>query len=285
MKIIAQTISFLLVITITGCSRSHSSSSGVAATNLSVRVWTSFPPTNTYRHLEHLKNLTRQANVIAATNSAIFSQAQTHGQLMQNSPLRGLLNIPTNEPAQITWSQSADNRWIRIYSPNSGQRFGLIELNLHTGKIGTAYDVEALYTISKMENNLRQVVGTREEALRLFRGGTSKSPSWEQQQAAKIISDALFLPKNLKTNIEMSAPGGTNLGQGYLNVVVAVNGHPEWVAKVFYGIDSGWNSVFAQFGLAHYHYKFSGLSLTPAWTNVNTQGFMLDANGIPYPKN
>jgi hypothetical protein len=136
-----------------------------------------------------------------------------------------------------------------------------------------------------VERRLRQVVGTREEALRLFRGGLPKSPSPEQQKAVKEIIDALFLRSDAEIDINMSAPKGTNMGQGYLTVVIGANGRPEFVARVFYGIEGGWSELFAQFGLARHHYKFSGLSLMSDWENLNAQGFLLDTNGIPYPKN
>jgi hypothetical protein len=75
------------------------------------------------------------------------------------------------------------------------------------------------------------------------------------------------------------------MGQGYLSIVAVSDGRPECVARVFYGIDGGFSELFAQFGLSPHHYRFGGLSLLPAWTNLNTHGFLLDSKGIPYPKN
>ena len=280
MKIVAQTILLFFTIVLVGCNRSSDSSS----TKLSVVVWSSFPPTNSYHHLEHLTNLIERANALLATNpSAILGQ--NHGLLGENPALRSLLGIPQDEAAYISWSATIDHRFIVIRSPNSGQRFGRIQMAINSGRIDSCQDVEALYSISEMEHKLRQVVGTREEALRLFRGGLPKSPSVEQQQAVKIISDALFLPPDAEIDVSMSAPGGTNMGQGYLTIVAVADGRPEYVARVFYGIDGGFRELFAQFGLVRNHYKFGGLALMPAWTNLNTQNFLLDSKGIPYPKN
>ncbi len=280
MKIVVQTIVLLLTIVLVGCNRDNDSS----LTKLSVAVWSSVPPTNSYHHLEHLTNLIERANALLATNpSAILGQY--HGLLGGNPDLRSLLGIPQDEAVYIAWPATIDHRFITIRSPKSGQRFGRIQMAINTGRVDSCYDVEALYSISEMEHKLRQVVDTREEALRLFRGGLTKPPSLEQQQAVKVIIDALFLPPDAEIDINMSAPGGTNMGQGYLTVVIGANGRPEYVARIFYGIDGGWSELFAQFGLARHHYRFSALSLMSAWTNLNTQGFLLDANGIPYPKN
>jgi len=177
-------ISFSFLPFITGCNNSNSISSQNVGTNLSVIVWSSFPPkTNSYRHLEHLTNLLQQVSALVATNQELFSQSQSRGQLTDNSPLRKLLGIPADEPAQIRWVQSMDDRWITIRSSKSDQRFGWIKMNLHTGAIEAAYDVESLFTISEIEHRLRQTVGTREEALRLFGGRQSETLSPEQQQA------------------------------------------------------------------------------------------------------
>ncbi|HXR05500.1 MAG TPA: hypothetical protein VN836_12410 [Verrucomicrobiae bacterium] len=292
MKIIAQAILLLLVITSVGCDRSNTSSSGAVVTNLSVLVWPSFPSsTNSYRHLEHLTNLLRQANMLITINQGIFSQSQAHGQLTQDSPLRKLLNIPTNEPAKIDWMQSMDYRWIRIYSSNTAQRFGWIKLNLHTGAVEAAYDVEALFTVSEIEHRLRQIVGTREEALRLFGRRQSETSSPEQQQATKAVAEALLLPPDTKLYIEMSAPGGSNGGQGYLRIyTLQSNNQPAQIASVFYGIyyTSGniLTQILSELGLVHrtHSYRFGGPTLGAAWANLNTQGFALDTNGYPYPQ-
>ncbi len=279
-------ISFLLFVN--GCNNSNSTSRQNSETNLSVIVWSSFPPqTNSYRHLEHLTNLLQQVNALVATNQEIFSQSQTRGLLTENSPLRKLFKIPTDEPAQIRWVVSSDNRWITIRSSRNDQRFGWIKINLHTGAVEAAYDVEALFTISELEHRLRQIVATRDEALRLFGGSQSETPSLEQQRAIKAIAEALFLPADTKLYIRMSAPGGTNEGQGYLRILDE-NGEP--IASVFYGVDfSGENilgEILNQFGLIHrkHNYKFGGPTLSSAWANLNTGGFLLDANGYPYPK-
>jgi hypothetical protein len=282
-------ISFSFLPFITGCNNSNSISSQNVGTNLSVIVWSSFPPkTNSYRHLEHLTNLLQQVSALVATNQELFSQSQSRGQLTDNSPLRKLLGIPADEPAQIRWVQSMDDRWITIRSSKSDQRFGWIKMNFHTGEIEAAYDVEAFFTISEIENRLRQTVGTREEALRLFGGRQSETLSPEQQQATKAIAEALFLPPDTKLYIQMSAPGGSNEGQGYLRIMSNDDG--QQIASVFYGINfSGGNiltEILSEFGLIHrkHNYKFGGPTLSSAWANLNTAGFLLDANGYPYSK-
>ena len=291
-KIIAS-IAIILLLSlffIIGRSPSNYGSSESVGTNLSIVVWSSFPPvTNSYRHLEHLTNLQQQANALAATNPAIFGQSQAHGQLTENSTLRKLLNIPTKEPAQIRWMQSMDDRWITIRSSKTDQRFGWIKLNLRTGTIEAAYDVEALFTISEIEHRLRQIVGTREEALRLFGGRKSETLSPEQQQATKAIAEALFLPPDTKLYVQMNAPGGSNEGQGYLRIDTS-NDHPEQIASVFYGVDDASGNILAEilseFALIHrkHNYRFGGPTLSSAWANLNTTGFLLDTNGYPYPR-
>ncbi len=287
-------ISFSFLLFITGCDNSNSISTQNTGTNLSVIVWPSFPPqTNSYRHLEHLTNLLQQANALVATNQQIFSQSQTHGRLTENSLLRKLLSIPTNELAEIYYVQSMDYRWVIIRSPKTEQRFGWMKLNLHTGAIEAAYDVEALFAISEIEHRLRQVVGTREEALRLFHGALPKTPSPEQERAVKAIAEALLLPPDTKLYIQMSAPGGSNMGQGYL-IIYTSNDHPEQIASVFYhvGYANGnfLTEILSDFGLIRRNYKYSfggpfgSPTLSPAWANLNTAGFLLDTNGYPYPK-
>jgi hypothetical protein len=256
---------------------------GSASTNLSVVVWPSFPPTtNSYRHVEHLQQLQRKANALIATNSALFSQLQARGNLAGDSPLRSLLSIPSNEPATISCSQTIDHRFITVRSSTSQQRFGRLKLNLKTGLIESAYDVQALFVISEMERRLRQVVGTREEALRLFRGGLPELPSSEQEQAARVLTAALLLPSNMKLYVQMSAPGGSNRGQGYLTIsALSLINSLDCIARVVYPTD---DNLFSAFGLSRPGYRFGGLSLSPAWTNLNTQGFQIDSAGYPYPK-
>lgn len=268
----------------------HGSTENIG-TNLSVIIWPSFPPqTNSYRHLDHLTNLLSQANSLIATNRVIFSQSQTFGRLAANSPFRKLLGIPTNQPAQIRWTLSMDNFWISIRSTKSEQQFGWIKLNQHSGAIEAVYDIEALFTISELEYRLRQVVGTREEALRLFAGRQPEKTPAEQQQATRAIAEALFLPPETELYIRMSAPGGSNMGQGYLRIETPqTNGYPKEIASVFYGVHSSGNiltEILSSFGLMHrhYQYRFGGPRLSSEWTNLNTAGFMLDTNGYPYPK-
>ena len=95
--------------------------------------------------------------------------------------------------------------------------------------------MKALLVISEMERRLRQIVGTREEALRLFRGGLPNSPSPEQEQAAQAVASALFLPRDRKYSVRMSAPGGSNRGRGYLTVDVLSSSHSvDHVARAGY---------------------------------------------------
>jgi hypothetical protein len=240
---------------------------GSASTNLSVVVWASFPPTtNSYHHIEHLQQLQSKANALIATNWALFSQLQARGKLAGDSPLRSLLSIPSNEPATISWSQTIDHRFIQVRSSTSQQRLGRLKLDLKTGLIESAYDVRALFVISEMERRLRQVVGTREAALRLFRGGLPESPS----------SD------HMKLYVRMSAPGGSNRGQGYLTIgAFSSSNSLDDIARVMYPTD---DNLFSAFGLSRPGYRFGGLFLSPAWTNLNTQGFQIDSDGYPYPK-
>lgn len=272
----------LIGLSLMGCGR-KGGSGGSASTNLSVVVWSSFPPTtNSYRHSEHLQQVQQRANALIATNSAIFSQSQARGNLAGNSPLRSLLSIPSNEPATVSWAQTIDHRFITVRSSTSQQRLGRIKLNLKTGLIESAHDVEALFVISEMERRLRQVVGTREEALRLFRGGLPESPSSEQEQAAKALAVALFLPNDTKLYVRMSAPGGSNRGQGYLTIdVLSSSNSLDHIARVGYPTD---DNLFSAFGLSRPGHRFGGLSLSPAWTNLNTRGFQIDSDGYPYPK-
>lgn len=256
---------------------------GSTSTNLSIVVWSSLPPTtNSYRHIEHLQELLKEANALMATNPAVFSQFGARGRLADNSPLRGLLGIPVGESAYVTGWQSIAQRCVIISSSKTEQRFGRIKVNLGTGLIDSAYDVEALFVISEMERRLRQTVGTREEALRLFRGGLPDSPSPEQERATRALAAALFLPKDTKCYVQMSAPGGSNGGQGYLRVDVVSSSNPfEHVARVTYPIR---HSLFSAFGLLRPSYRFGGLTLSPAWTNLNTAGFLIDSEGFPYPR-
>jgi hypothetical protein len=92
----------------------------------------------------------------------------------------------------------------------------------------------------------------------------------------------IFVNKPVCSLIDMSAPGGSNEGQGYLNVSVLLPGEQfEEMAKVTYPIvGNGPNAL----RLYHPRYKFGGLRLYPAWTNLNSQGFLIDSDGIPYPK-
>jgi hypothetical protein len=202
-------VCLLIGLLLTGCGR-KGGSGGSASTNLSVVVWSSFPPTtNSYRHSEHLQQLQHRANALIATNSAIFNQPQARGKLAGNSPLRSLLSIPSNEPATISWSQTVDHRFITVRSSTSQQRLGRIKLNLKTGLIESR-------------------------------------------------------------------------GQGYLTIdVLSFTNSLDHIARVGYPSD---DNLFSAFGLSSPGYRFGGLSLSPAWTNLNTQGFQIDSDGYPYPK-
>jgi hypothetical protein len=193
-----------------------------------------------------------------------------------------LLGIPSNEPATISWSQTIDHRFITIRSSTSQQRLGRLKLNLRTGLIESAHDVEALFVISEIERRLRQIVGTREEALRLFRGGSPQSPSPEQEGATRVLAEALFLPPNTKLYVRMSAPGGSNRGQGYLTIdTLSSSNSVDHLARVGYPTD---DNLFSAFGLSRPSYRFGGVSLSASWTNLNTLGFQLDVDGYPFPQ-
>jgi hypothetical protein len=280
---IVRVVPWLLVaLCLGGCSR-DGGTGGSAPTNLTIVAWPSLPPTpNLYRHQEHLQKLLLAANALIATNPAIFSQSQAHGKLAQNSPLRLMLGIPAGEPAYLTWWQTMAQRCVIVRSSKTEQRFGQIKVNLQTGLIDSAHDVEALFPISEMERQLRRTVGTREEALRLFRGGLPDSPSLEQEQATRALAAALFLPRDRKYYIRMSAPGGSNRGQGYLTIdVLSSSNTLDYVARVGYPTS---DNVFSAFGLSRPSYSFGGLSLSAAWTNLNTAGFLIDSDGLPYPR-
>jgi hypothetical protein len=171
-------------------------------------------------------------------------------------------------------------RGVVVRSSKTQQRFGQIKVNLKTGRIDCAYDVEALFVISEMERRLRQVVGTREEALRLFRGGLPELPSPQQQQAVSALASALFLPRGTKCSVRMSAPGGSNRGQGYLSLdALSSSNSVDRIARVTYPTH---DTFLSAFGLTRPRYKFGGLALSAAWTNLNTEGLLLDSEGFPY---
>jgi len=270
-------------LSLTGCDgKNGSGGGGSASTNLSIVVWSPFLPTpGSYQHLQHLGQLRQKARVLMATNSSIFGWRLNPAKLPKDSPLRNLLGIPLDESAYMRCGETGVDQvvqnYIIIYSPKSEQRFGEVKVNRKTGLVDSAYDVESLFVLSEMERRLRQVVGTRQEALRLFSQGSRTSTSPEQQRAKKALFEALFLPPDADLAIRMSAASGSNEGQGHL----AVLGDFGIVATVDYPID---DDIRSAFGLSHPSYKFGGLRLYPPWTNLNTQGFLIDSGGIPYPK-
>jgi len=273
----------LATLSIIGCGRKNGPGGGASAsTNLSVVAWSPFlPAPNSYRHLQHLGQLNQKANALIATNNSIFGQSSA-GKLGTDSPFRQLLGIPLDLPAYVTWWQTMDQRCIIIRSAKTEQWLGQIKINLKTGLVDSAHDVEALFVLSEIERRVREIVGTREEALRLFGGAARESPSPEQLRAGKALAEALFLPPDAKLLIDMSAPGGSNGGRGHLIVdAILPNGRTDWVASVGYpSVDN----VLSVFGVGHPSYRFGGLALAPTWTNLNTQGFLLDSDGTPYPK-
>ncbi len=277
MKRIARIILLFLAVVTAGCNRDSGGSTEVS----SPAVW----PTNEYRHLEHITNLVRQANVIVATNQAFLNQWSERGDF----PLRGFLGIPATEPTGKIWAQGGaqgiEYSKIIFYSSNTGKLLGEITIKPRSNQIESVHDFESLFMFDEMEGKLRRIVGTREKALRLFQDGLPDSSSTEQERVAKDIVNALFLPLDVRIEISMAAPGGSNRGQGYLTIEAAQKRYMEPVAQVFYGIgDEGFiRGILVQFGLWHDHYEFDHLTLWPAWTNVNTQGFLLDTDGFPYP--
>jgi len=278
MKRIARTILLFLAVVTAGCNRDSGGSTEVSSS----AVW----PTNEYRHLEHITNLVRQANVIVATNQTFLNQWSEHGDF----PLRGFLGIPATEPTGKIWAQGwaqgIEYNKIIFYSSKTGKLLGEIRIKPRSNQIESVHDFESLFMFDEMESKLRRIVGTREKALRLFRGGLPESPSTEQERVAEDIANALFLPSDVKTEISMAAPGGSNRGQGYLTIETVQKRYMEPVAQVFYGTggDGIIRGILVQFGLWHHHYEFDHLTLWPAWTNANTQGLLLDPDGFPYPQ-
>jgi hypothetical protein len=291
MKMARAAMFLLLAFVLIGCNR-NGSSSGNKGTNLSIVVWSPFPPaTNQYRHLEHLQLLQSNANALIATNPAFFSkQSEFRGMLAKDSLLRGLIGIPDSEPAVLNswsesglkWGRQVNDFCIVVSSPKTGQQFGQIELSLNNGKLVSIYDVESLYAKSFIEMRVRQIIGTREEALRLFANGNSGATAEEKAKAKKQLLEALFLPPDANAYIQMSAPGGSNEGQGYLTMnVLSSNNEAVFVVHINYPSS---HSILREFGLLPRSYHFGGVQLFAAWTNVNTQGFLLDEEGFPYLK-
>lgn len=103
-----------------------------------------------------------------------------------------------------------------------------------------------------------------------------------QLQATKALAAALFLPQDTKLHVRMSAPGGSNRGVGRLTIdTLSSSNSLDQVAQVGYPIDF---NLFSAFGLSRPAYRFGGVSLSAAWTNLNTQGFQLDSERYPYPR-
>jgi len=75
---------------LTGCNRKPGSI-GSTTTNLSVAVWSSFPPTNAYHHSDHLQKSCRNANTLISTDAAIviLRVRTSHEVAGQNQPPRG----------------------------------------------------------------------------------------------------------------------------------------------------------------------------------------------------
>ena len=186
----------------------------------------------------------------------------------------------------MDWLQRGNDYFlITIRSSKNEQLLGQIKINLQSKHVESVHDVETLFLFNEMESQLRQIAGTRQNAIRLFASWRSvDSHSPEQEQAFKTVVEALFLPADdKKASIDMSAASGTNLGQGHLMVIALMpDGRPQVVAGVSYPVKDSLFNLLSFYGLARFTYTFGGLSLYPAWTNANTQGLLLDGDGFPY---
>jgi len=266
-------VTLLVSICLCSCDRGNDAEANASP------LWSSASQTNnSYQHLEHLQKLLQEANALIATNPTALSPRMAYGKLARNSPLRGLLGILADEPAELSYSKSMDACWVNVSSSKTGQRLGRIQLSLLSGRVESVYDVQALALINEMERRLRQVAGTREEALRLF-GGQVRNPSPQRVEATEALAAALFLPKHQNYYIQMSAPGGSNRGHGHLTIMLQSSNSFDWVARVGYPRR---DNLFSAFGCMPARYPFGGLLLAPAWTNLNTEGFLLDSERFPY---
>ena len=268
-RVIHVAASILAGLIVAACNPSKLKTSDSLATNISVTAWSPFLPVpSSYNHLQHLADLNQKANSLVSTNKALFGQHA--GSLPENSPFRALFGIPREVTANSSWWESGDQLCIYIVPTKSRQCLGQVKVNLHTGLIDSTYDVASLYIFSEIERRLRQVVPTRDEALRIFSNNLGDPPSPERQRATKSLLDALFLPPETQVQIQMSAPGGSNGGVGYLYLMTE-------------SVSSNESPVIARIVFPRPDFYLGGLSLSPRWTNLNTQKFLLDSQGIPYP--
>ena len=242
------------------------------ATNLAVIAWSPFlPAPKTYNHPRHLAELNQKASLLLATNKSLFGQHS--GRLASDSPLRWLFGIPPEVPASFSWwLSSIPEMGIHVMSAKTGQLLGDVRIDPGTGLIKSTHDVSSLFVLSEIKRRLWQVVPNREEALRLFHGpfgGGQLSP--EQQRAKRALLEALFLPPDLDVSIQMSAPGGTNGGVGYLNIL-------------FFSLSDNKSPYLIMITFPRPDFELGGVRFTAQWVHLNTQGFLLDTEGFPYPK-
>lgn len=241
--------------------------------------------TNIYHHLEHLEELRQRANSMLATNPFLFLGKQhgfsRHSVLPSDSPMRALLGIPSGVIAKISLSFSQDQGHLLICSSATGQWLGQVDVNLKTGLVESIHDTKALAIRNQIEQKLRRIVGTREEALRLFsaKARQNKPSDPERDAAVKKLADALWLPSNLKLDVKMIAPGGSNRGFGCLSVFVF--GSWDGIVGIYYPVDDNLLSIL---NISPPHYRFGGFRFEPHWTNRNIKGLLLDSERIPYPK-
>lgn len=149
---------------------------------------------------------------------------------------------------------------------------GDINVNIKTGRVETVYDVASLFIQSQIKCRLRQVAGTREAALRSFGPPFNAGPLTSERLRAQVaLLDALYLPTNLPVDIQMSAPGGSNGGVGYL-----------WIFEGAF--ERGKDPAIVHMIYPRPNFVLGGVGFTSNWARLNTQGFRLDSNGIPYLK-
>ncbi len=255
-----------------GCDRDNGSSKARSeTTNLAVVAWSPFLPTpKSYNHLKHLAELNEKASLLMATNKALFGQHS--GRLPADSPFRWLFGIPGDIPARFSWwLSSIPEQGVSVVSTKTGQLLGDVRVDPRTGTIKSTHDVTSLFVLSEVKRRLRQVVPNREEALRLFGPPFGVGGSAERALAKKMLLDALFLPPDLEVEIQMSAPGGSNGGVGYLHLMLANSQDNEspYIARI----------VFPR-----PNFDLGGVVFSEQWVRLNTQGFLLDLERIPYPK-
>ena len=174
----------------------------------------------------------------------------------------------------MTWSLSSDYFIISIKSPLSRQRFGQIKINVKTGIIESAYDIEALFLISEMERKIRNIAPNREEGKRVFHGALSGSSSAGEVEANNGVAEALFLKPEAKIAVRLNAPGGSNGGNGHLRVdlIGSDDDVPQQLAGGGYPRTE---SLLSLFGFSRPTFPFFGIYLKDSWQKRNRFGYLV----------